>query len=134
MATKTIPANTKTKVATSERIDNRPIPQTPWPLVHPLPICVPMPTNNPASTSTNKLRPEVLVKNSGFKYLRPTPPTIKPMTKAVLHFRSVPCLKSIPLKIPEIPVILPLNNNIIAEAIPIKTPPKRGIANSNSST
>ena len=34
-------------VARMERIENRLIPHTPCPLVHPLLILVPMPTNNP---------------------------------------------------------------------------------------
>ena len=34
-------------VATSERVDRFASPHTPWPLVQPLPICVPAPTSSP---------------------------------------------------------------------------------------
>ena len=40
MATVAIPAAMKVTVATSERCDNRLTPQTPWPLVQPLPMRV----------------------------------------------------------------------------------------------
>ena len=35
-----------------DRIDNRPIPQMPWPLVQPLPSLVPTPTMNPPASSS----------------------------------------------------------------------------------
>jgi len=46
------PAPTKTHVATIERGDNRAIPQTPCPLVHPEPSDVPKPTRSPAMVSS----------------------------------------------------------------------------------
>ena len=42
----------KTAVATSERGDPRPMPQTPWPLVQPTPRRVPNPTIRPAMISS----------------------------------------------------------------------------------
>ena len=47
MNTVIIAAKINTTVAIIDRIENRLIPHTPWPLVHPLPILVPIPTNNP---------------------------------------------------------------------------------------
>ena len=41
----------KVSVATRERFDPRDRPQTPWPLVQPLPIRVPNPTSRPPTTS-----------------------------------------------------------------------------------
>ena len=48
----TKPANIKLIVAMSDRIESRPKPQTPWPLVQPDPIRVPIPTSRPASKSS----------------------------------------------------------------------------------
>lgn len=49
-----IPAVTiKVIVAVSDRIENRPRPQTPWPLVQPEPIWLPKPTNNPPRIMKN---------------------------------------------------------------------------------
>ena len=48
------PVAINTLVATSERTDRRPKPQTPWPLVQPLPIRVPRPTSAPASGDEKK--------------------------------------------------------------------------------
>ena len=45
--TVTIPLMMKVTVARMERIEPRPIPQTPCPLVHPPPMRVPKPTRNP---------------------------------------------------------------------------------------
>lgn len=39
-------------VAMSDRIERRPKPHTPWPLVQPDPIRVPIPTSKPASKSS----------------------------------------------------------------------------------
>ena len=47
MNTVIIADNIKRVVASIERMDKRLIPHTPCPLVHPLPILVPIPTNNP---------------------------------------------------------------------------------------
>src|SRR5690606_18827124 len=45
------PAIMNATVATTERSDRRLIPQTPWPLVQPLPSCVPKPTRSPATST-----------------------------------------------------------------------------------
>jgi hypothetical protein len=45
----------KTAVATSERIESRDRPQTPWPEVQPLPHTAPKPTSRPASASSGAL-------------------------------------------------------------------------------
>ena len=42
-------------VAVIDRSDKRPIPQTPWPLVQPLPTLTPVPTNKPAMIALIKL-------------------------------------------------------------------------------
>ena len=42
-------------VAKILRIERRPIPHTPWPLVHPLPSLVPQPTKSPAMILKEKL-------------------------------------------------------------------------------
>lgn len=47
------PLSMKHAVATIERGERRDIPQTPCPLVHPEPYRVPIPTNTPATMSSN---------------------------------------------------------------------------------
>src|SRR5262249_50519324 len=44
-----------TTVCTSERRDRFARPQTPWPLVHPLPSRAPIPTSNPATSASTQL-------------------------------------------------------------------------------
>ena len=46
----------KMMTAISERLDLRPKPHTPWPLVHPDPSTVPKPTMNPAGIKTSTSR------------------------------------------------------------------------------
>jgi hypothetical protein len=49
-----MPVAMKTPTAAKDLTDNLPKPQTPWPLVQPLPQTVPMPTKSPAGMSKYK--------------------------------------------------------------------------------
>lgn len=54
-----IPQHIKVPTATQLLIDHLGIPQTPCPLVHPLAILVPNPTNNPAIPNPTKSNPPI---------------------------------------------------------------------------
>ena len=51
----------KVMVATMERTERREMPQTPCPLVHPLPSRVPKPTINPAAISSGAVASTLIV-------------------------------------------------------------------------
>ena len=126
MKTVIIAAKINNTVAARERIENLLIPHTPCPLVHPLPILVPIPTNNPPKImigiddviKKGIEAPENIIKING--------PNIKPNknNKFVMRFWDV---VSVLLTIPLTPANLPLETKKSITAIPISKPPIKAV-------
>lgn len=121
----------KTKVATIERGDKRPMPQIPCPLVQPLPKLEPKPTNNPATAITNQLA-SIELGNEKPKIEVIIGPTIIPTRNSKRQLSAKPFLVKQLLKIPEIPAILPLNRSRITADRPIIAPPTAAVKGVNS--
>ena len=117
-----IAENIKSIVAIIERIDNLLIPLTPCPLVQPLPIFVPIPTNKPPiiiigiELFTLKGM-ELLEKN-----IKINGPNIKPSTNKALIKRLEDLVNKL-LAIPLTPTKRPVEIKKIITANPIKSPP-----------
>lgn len=120
------PAKIKVKVATRERAESLPSPQTPCPDVQPLPSLVPIPTIKPAKTNSPKLLVIGKFNSSGFRNLKKKPPAIIPkIKKCRQRFPLIFKLKILEY-IPLIPATCPNNQSIKELAKPIKTPPTKG--------
>ncbi len=123
--TKTVTAavTIKINVAAIERTDKREIPQTPWPLVQPLPNWVPTPTNRPpiitSGVEIEKVTSGICPMNKPYK----SGERIRPARKAIRHDISPHFVEKHPPNIPLIPATRPLNNIKIMAATPIKIPP-----------
>ena len=119
--TVTTPVKIKEIVAVNDLIENLLMPHTPWPLVQPFPILVPMPTNNPP----------VIIKGKEFvktlSILFPDNenkigPIIKPNKNNKLSILFI--LLKIPSDAIELtPLNLPLKIKNIKAAKPISKPP-----------
>ncbi len=124
MNTVAIATPKKIAIAVMDLFDIRPMPQTPWPLVHPEPSLVPNPTRSPATTSAG-IEASIPTGTPPIASAYPEAPSKSPMTKAVRHPKSPRTLDtSIPPTMPLIPAILPFKNKSIAAATPMSIPPK----------
>src|SRR4029434_4749619 len=118
------PAIINVIVATTERTEKRLIPQTPWPLVQPLPSRVPKPTRRPARISAPVEREMLTVKTCGEKRRKRSPPVKRPTTNSTRHtVSSCVGLKS-PHTIPLTPAILPLHSKRSDALRPMSIPPQ----------
>src|SRR6185295_1706280 len=111
------------KVATAaiDRGDSRARPHTPWPLVQPSPMVVPMPTSSPATASTG--RPRTPAPNAaGAIAAATTPVAISPTRKPTRNRRAESSARP---RMPLMPAIRPWNARTRAEARPISAPPAR---------
>lgn len=122
------PLSMKVSVATSDRGDNRARPQTPWPLVQPLPWDVPQPTSKPPSTSDHDDSDErcetACPVNRKYAELAP----IIPSKKAALQARlpSASCQPSSkPWAMLLMPASLPRLANSATAEVPISNPPSK---------
>ena len=109
-------------VATNERNENRPKPQTPWPLVQPLPKEVPNPTNRPLTINIGS---GASISGAGMplKFSHNTGATIIPIIKESRHAFSGILAVIAPLIMPLIPAIRPRENKRNADDRPISNPP-----------
>src|SRR5688572_7791194 len=128
--TKTVamPAAMNVTTAASERFEKRPSPQTPCPLVQPLPSRVPKPTRNPAASSREA--GPVWNRGGGVGTNRSrTPPTIViPPRNAMRQARSPGAAPATPLTMPLMPAMRPIDHSSRTAALPISTPPRRPVA------
>ena len=122
MATTTIAAPMKIKVAAMERNDKRAIPHTPWPEVQPPPSREPKPTSSPAPATTTQL--------AGIRGTDSVKPTRLEMTGARTRPATNAARQPLPLALPMSPSTIPLTPAIrpvvsikSAAANPIKVPP-----------
>ena len=122
--TETIPEPINSGVATSERTENRDMPQTPWPLVQPLPRRVPNPTNNPPTISSNGEEGYCDITPSLIQ-LMITAPTNILRTNVVAKIQGGPDLLIADARAnrPLIPAIRPAPSSRTAAANPINNPP-----------
>jgi len=114
----------KTEVATSDRLDSRATPQTPWPLVQPPPRRVPNPTSSPAEISrtgedaiVHGGTPEACVAD------RSSGAATMPARKARRQARSPRPACARPPRMPLIPATRPFMNQSSAAESPMSTPP-----------
>ena len=117
-----IAENIKSIVAIIERIDNLLIPLTPCPLVQPLPILVPIPTNKPPMIIIGIEL--VTLKVIGFleKNIKIKGPKIKPNTNKALITRLEDLVNKL-LAMPLTPTKRPVEIKKMITANPIKSPP-----------
>src|SRR5687767_2916481 len=108
--------------AASERRDRRPRPQTPWPLVHPLPRRVPNPTRKPAASRSGA--GAVCVRGgAGTNCSAIAPAITRPARNASRQARSPRAPSMAPVAMPLMPAILPMDHSSRTAASPIRTPP-----------
>lgn len=117
----------KVTVAASERRDPRPRPQTPWPLVQPLPKRVPKPTSTPAT-----MRPGIEKSVRGINVgpincHQIAPPEINPIRNSIRHTRSGVRGRVAAPNIPLIPAIRPFSQSKNVAEMPNKTPPIKAL-------
>ena len=112
-----MPAPMKLRTATKDRTDKRPNPQTPWPLVQPLPQTVPTPTSRPAGMSKAMER----VGKVGISKDWPSklPPTIKPAKKAHRQLSGLSGAESVSAVMLLTPAILPKPHQRSQLAMPV---------------
>lgn len=114
----------KISVAAIERGDNLPTPQTPWPLVHPLPSRVPKPTNIPATTSSGT-DDVIAIDGVRMSRLATDAPIGSPTTNAVASFQGGPAsaIRATVATMPLTPAIRPVTRSSRLAAPPISRPP-----------
>src|SRR5690606_8430588 len=124
--TKTVamPVVMKVAVATIDRLESRPMPHTPWPLVQPLPRRVPKPTRSPAAASSaiegEKLPAE---KDPGERACIARPPSTSPPTNAPRQCSSPATGLISPPKMPLMPATRPSPKSKSAAPSPRIIPP-----------
>lgn len=123
MNTVTIPVIINVAVAIKDRIDRRALPQTPCPLVHPLPSCVPSPTKTPARIKKDPCTGNVTSKSSSFQKETRVGPKINPIKKDTRQSLSFFVAVNNPPKIPLMPAIRPTDHMRKTAESPIKAPP-----------
>lgn len=117
--------NMNVPVATSDRIESRGSPHTPWPEVQPFPVTVPTPTSRPAMSSTIGLWVMVIAGKSPVKMRASNGETTTPRTNMMRQCQSVATGGSSRLTIPLMPMIWPCEAMSKTAAAPIITPPMR---------
>src|SRR5688500_18328781 len=122
-------ADMKVTTAASERREKRPRPQTPWPLVQPLPSRVPKPTSSPAANS-NAVGPVCIRGGEGTNCIVTASAIARPAMNAIRQSRSLRAPANTPLAMPLIPAIRPIDHSSSTAAQPIRTPPRRPFAQS----
>ena len=122
-----MPSAMNVRVATADRGERRPSPQTPCPLVHPPPMRVPMPTSNPLMATIHMgVRDGSGSGCPSAKCVTP-PPNNKPIKKTQRHERSGPA--TAPQITPLIPAMRPMDNRSHMAEAPSNSPPVRGRIN-----
>ena len=122
--TVTIPNDMKVRVAVTDRGDRRPRPHTPWPLVQPPPMRVPIPTSNPLMAISQVGAVDSSGKGCPMTVCVSKPPRSKPNKNSHRQPRSGPA--SDPQAMPLMPATRPsVRSNQMAEK-PSRTPPMRG--------
>ena len=124
MVTVIIAAKINTTVAIIDRIENRLIPHTPCPLVQPLPILVPIPTNNPPNIIIGI---EVVIEKGivlCVNIIKIIGPNIRPNKNNKFTVRLCGLVREL-LTILLTPANLPLETKKRITPIPINTPPKK---------
>src|SRR6516225_50168 len=114
----------KTAVNDNERADNRAIPHTPWPDVHPAPIREPIPTRSPEATTTPRFAGR-LGCGRGIPKIAPSRGAASnPAMNATRQSRSPVLGASRPPNIPLIPAMRPVSSISSADASPMMAPPR----------
>lgn len=117
------PVVRKLITAIMERGSSRPRPQMPCPLVQPLPIRLPKPTNTPARIIAGVEIVSSIDKVCGYTLDRIKPPKINPDRNVTRHAVSFFLNSKRPPMIPLIPAIRCSDANNIKAAIPKIVPP-----------
>jgi len=125
--TDTAPEDIKTRVATMDLGDNRPMPQIPWPLVQPLPRRVPKPTRKPAVISSPRGKSVRSLYESGKTLTKRNVPVIMPSKKTRRQSHSPAVGVSSSESMPLMPVIRPLKSSITVALRPINKPPDNAV-------
>ena len=108
-----------------ERGESRAMPQMPCPLVQPLPMRVPKPTNRPPRMRVLIGKPLSGGLVVAAQRCTSIAPRTMPTRKAKRQYRSNVAAVNMPAIMPEMPVIRPENSSIIAALSPISVPPRK---------
>ena len=125
MNTVITPSIMKVSVPTSDRVDRRPSPHTPWPLVQPLRMRVSRPTRNPLVAISHKGALGSAGTGWPMKLRVAKLPASKPSKNSVRRPRSGPPRES--QAMPLMPAIGPSQSSSQTLERPINTPPVRDI-------